>query len=201
MKSALLPALVPALLALAAAAPAAAQVGALGAPGDGPLDISANDLEVFDQENRVVYSGDVNAIRGTARLRADRIEVFFLPGGGTGFGAVQRMRATGDVFYVTATEIARADEGIYEIADERIVLTGDVVLTQGCNVSTGQRLTANLATGVSELAGATGQAGETRVRSVFFPDGEEEEGAEPVVREDCPVPEIPGDGPQPFEDG
>lgn len=193
-KIALAAALAGAGLALAPAS-ALAQAGALTPPGDGPLDVSANDLEVFDQQNRVVYSGDVNATRGQARLRADRIEVFFEPGTGSGFGEVHRMVATGDVYYVTPTEVARANEGIYDIQAGTIVMTGNVILTQGCNVSTGQRLTANLETGVSELGGGS-QSGQ-RVRSVFYPDQENQPRA--VQGQDCPVPQVPGAGPQPFE--
>lgn len=182
---------------LAAPQAARAQAGALTPPGEGPLDVSADDLEVFDQENRVVYSGDVNAVRGQARLRADRVEVFFEPrrGTGTGFGALRRLEARGDVYYVTPTEVARADFAVYDFEADQIVMTGEVVLTQGCNVSTGQRLVADLETGVSELAGSA-ETGD-RVRSVFFPDEDTEAPAAEV--EDCPRPEIPGQGHQPFE--
>lgn len=191
-----------AVLALAAsslfAAPAAlAQTGAISPPGDGPLDISADDLDVFDRENRIVYSGDVNAVRGDTRLRADRIEVFFEPAAGAGFGSVTRMHATGEVFYVTPTEVIRADRGVYDFSEGQIVLTGGVVLTQGCNVSTGERLTANLDTGVSQLAGSEEEG--QRVRSVFFPERDGE--APAVAVEDCPSPAIPGEGPQPFQEG
>jgi len=180
---------------LSGSASAHAQAGALTPPGDGPLDVSADDLEVFDQENRVVYSGDVNAVRGEARLRADRIEVFFQPREGAGFGEVTRMVATGNVFYVTPSEVARANSGTYDLDDNTIMMTGQVVLTQGCNVSTGERLTANLDTGVSELAGS-GETGD-RVRSVFFP--EEDRQAPAAEVQDCPRPDVPGEGPRPFE--
>ncbi|MCW5724354.1 MAG: hypothetical protein KIS81_05295 [Maricaulaceae bacterium] len=136
-----------------------------------PLDVGADRSEVFDAERRVVYSGDVDAIQGDVRLRADRVEVFFGPGAaGSGWGEVVRLVATGDVFYVTPREIIRADRGVYEIASETITMTGDVVLTQGCNVSTGARLVVNIGEGRSQLIG--GQAEGQRVRSVFF-TGEE----------------------------
>ncbi|TGY88921.1 LPS ABC transporter substrate-binding protein LptA [Marinicauda algicola] len=197
MKSAVLAAaLAGVALSLSGAAGAEAQAGALTPPGEGPLDVSADDLDVFDRENRIVYSGDVNAVRGDTRLRADRVEVFFEPAEGAGFGAVTRMEASGDVYYVTPTEVIRGDRGVYDFVAGEIVLSGNVVLTQGCNVSTGSRLVANLETGVSQLAGAEG--GE-RVRSVFFPDRDTQAPAAQV--EDCPRPEIPGEGPEPFVEG
>lgn len=187
-----------AISTLLAAPSALAQAGAISPPGEGPLDVSADDLDVFDRENRIVYSGDVNAVRGNTRLRADRIEVFFEPAQGGGFGSVTRLVADGEVFYVTPAEVIRGDRGVYDFVAGEIVLTGDVVLTQGCNVSTGSQLTANLDTGVSQLAGSQDDAGE-RVRSVFFPGRDGETAA--VEVEDCPQPAIPGEGPEPFGGG
>ena len=53
------------------AAPALAQIGTQG----GPMDITAEHLEVFDTERRAVFSGDVDAAQGDANLRSDRLEV------------------------------------------------------------------------------------------------------------------------------
>ena len=175
-----------------AAAPGWAQ--APGAPMDeGPLDESADDLQVFEADGRAVYSGDVNAVRGGARLRADRVTVFFSDADGGRFDSVSRLIAEGEVYYVTEAEIAHGEQGVYDVEADTITLTGDVVLTQGCNVSTGARLVADLTTGVSRLDGQGG--GDGRVRSVFF--SEEDEGEAP---RDCPRPEVPGDPPRDFED-
>lgn len=165
--------------------------------GEGPIDISADNFEVFDQENRMVYSGDVNAVRGTTRIRADQIVVYFQPQDGPGFGPISRLSASGDVFYVTPTEVIRANQGTYDVASEIITMVGEVTLTQGCNVSTGYRLEANLQTGIAELVGSNQNNG-GRVRSVFFPD-EEGESGQVTPAQDCPQPRIPGNGPRPFE--
>ena len=181
--------LLAAAAALALTAPLSAQERA--APGEGPLDISADRGEVFDAEGRVVYSGDANVVRGGTRLRADRVEAFFSRADGGGFSDLQRIVAVGEVFYVTEREIARGDRGVYDLTEGRIVLTGSVVLTQGCNVSTGERLEVDLDGGAARL---TGGGENQRVRSVFFDD---EAGGEEA--RDCPPPTIPGDGPVPFE--
>jgi lipopolysaccharide export system protein LptA len=186
-----------ALAVLTLGAAAGAQTPA-AAPGEGPIDISADRGEVFDREGRLVYEGDVNVIRGATRLRADRIEAFFTRREGGGFGPVQRIVATGEVFYVTLAEIARGDEGVYDLDAGTVTLTGSVVLTQGCNVSTGERLVAQIDGGAARLSGGNGDDGAGRVRSVFFENPEEEDGAVPEPSE-CPLPEIPGDGPRPFE--
>ncbi len=170
------------------------------APATGPLDISAENFEGFEREGRLVYEGDVNAVRGDTRLRADRLEVFFSRREGGGFGPIQRILAYGEVFYITGAEIARGDSGVYDLEAETITLEGSVVLTQGCNVSTGERLVADLDGGAARLSGG-GSGDNERVRSVFFEDPGQE-GATPSPGE-CAPPEIPGDGPQAFdgEDG
>ncbi len=180
------------LAALALGAPAMGQA----APGEGPLDISADSGEVFDTEGRLVYTGDVNVVRGGTRLRADRVEAFFDRTQGGGFRDLQRIVAEGEVFYVTASEIARGNRGVYDLVTGQITLTGDVVLTQGCNVSTGQRLVADLEGGSARLTGAEGEGQDQRVRSVFFDTPDDQ----PAEARDCPQPTIPGEGPRAFDD-
>lgn len=157
----------------------------------GPLDISGRNSELLDPEGRLVYWGDVNMIRGDERLRADRVEAYFdrRPGG---TGQLLRVEATGEVFYVRPGEVARGDRGIYDLEAGTITLIGSVVLTQGCNVSTGDRLDADLDGGMARLSSGEGN----RVRSIFFtgPEAEQASG-------DCPLPAVPGDGPRPFPDG
>lgn len=180
------------LAAVTAAAVLAAPAGFAQerAPGEGPLDISADRGEVFDAEGRVVYTGDANVVRGGTRLRADRIEAFFTRTGNGGFSDLQRILAEGEVFYVTEREIARGDQGVYDLVEGVITLTGSVVLTQGCNVSTGERLIVNIDSGAAQLSGG----GENqRVRSVFFDDDAT------ASQDDCPPPTIPGRGPVAFE--
>jgi lipopolysaccharide export system protein LptA len=158
---------------------------------EGPLDISARNSEMLDPQGRLVYWGDVNLIRGDERLRADRVEAQFDRRPGGGMGALLRVTATGDVFYVRPGEVARGDSGVYDLEAGTITLVGSVVLTQGCNVSTGDRLEADLEGGVARLS--SGEGG--RVRSIFFTGPEAEQGS------DCPLPAVPGDGPRPFPDG
>lgn len=153
------------------------------------VDISSDDQEILDQQDQVRFIGNVNAIRGDTRLRADEAEAHIARNPQTGQRRIERITARGDVFYVTATETARGDSAVYTLTDEVVVLTGAVVLTQGCNVSTGQELVINLQTGISRLTGGNG-----RVRSLFF---SQEEG-QAVDTDDCPAPPVPGPEPREY---
>lgn len=155
------------------------------------LDISSDDQEILDQDNRIRFIGNVNAIRGETRLRADEAEATIARNPDTGQRRIEQITARGDVFYVTATETARGDRAVYTLSNEVVVLTGSVVLTQGCNVSTGEELVINMQTGISRLTGGNG-----RVRSLFFSQGEEA----PVSAEDCPAPVVPGPEPERYRE-
>ncbi|MAL11226.1 MAG: OstA family protein [Maricaulis sp.] len=156
--------------ALTAAPVAEAQIGRSG----GPLDVQARQMDVFDEEGRILLRGEVDVIQGDTRLAADEIEIFYTPGGGGatsgGFGDIRNIVATGNVFYVTPLERARGNRGVYEAETDTVTLTGDVVLTRCENVITTTRFVTNLTTGNSSF---DGQESGGRVRAVLFNEDEQ----------------------------
>lgn len=156
------------LLLAGLAGPAFAQIG----DSSLPLDIEADHVDVYDAERRIVWRGNVNAVQGTSSIRAQQIDVFYTgQGEGTaGWGDIDRIVATDDVYYITPTQRARGQRGVYTLADETIVLTGDVVITQGENVITTTRFVTNLETGNSSWE--SGEGG--RVRAVLQTRRDEE---------------------------
>jgi lipopolysaccharide export system protein LptA len=132
-----------------------------------PLDIEAETFEVLDAERHIVWLGNVHVVQGDSSLQADRMDVYYTgEGPGGGWGDIDRIVATDNVFYITPAQRARGDRGVYELAEEVITLTGDVVITQGDNVITTTRFVNNLTTGNSNFGEAgTGE----RVRMVLQP--------------------------------
>lgn len=142
--------------------------------GGGPIAIGADRLEVIDAERVSIWSGRAEATQGENRLRADVIRAFNAPrrGGGEGAqmgGEIERMVASGNVYFVTPLQVIRGDEAIYTAASDTIVVTGDVILAQGENVLTGSRLTVEVSSGRATMDGAPTESGR-RVRGVFYPD-------------------------------
>ena len=162
-----------------AASPAAAQIGVEG----GPMDIRAERMETIDADATVLLIGAVDILQGRSRLRADRVEVIYTAGeDGTDWSEIQRINADGNVYYVTPEEVARGDRAVYELSEDTITMTGEVVVTRCEDVITGDRLVMNITTGdsvfTSEAAGADAPAG-SRVRLVLFPAEENGEDASP----------------------
>ena len=142
-------------------------------PGGGPIDIAADTLSVDNQAKTQTWAGNVEALQGTNRLRADRVTVFHGNAAGRGDGAgpnaamgdIDRLEANGNVYFVSPTQVVRGDTAVYTRAADTLVVTGDVVLTQGQNVLKGSRLVVHVGAGR-----ATMDEGPGRVRGVFYPE-------------------------------
>ena len=159
-------------LALLAGQPALAQ--RLGPNADGPVDITADELEVQNKACISIWRGRAEALQGEARIRADVLRAVFTPkpgaAGATGTGAcgdLIRMEAEGSVYYVTSKDQrVRGDAAVYDASAETVTMTGDVVAVQGQNVLRGTRMIFNTQTGEGHMVGG---GGANRPRGVFYP--------------------------------
>ena len=162
-----------AFLAAVLAGPAAAQ---LATNSNAPVDITADELETQNNACTSIWRGHAEALQDNARLRADVLTADFeLKGNGgksgaSGCGNLVRMKADGSVYYVTPTQKVHGDNAVYEAASDTLVVTGDVVATQGQNVLRGTRMVFNTTTGQGHMEGAAkGRNKGDRPRGVFYP--------------------------------
>ena len=129
-----------------------------------PIEITADSLEVKQNEQLAVFRGHVDAVQGKMRLTANEVWVRYRPeSGGESQGTISRINATGGVRFATPNETASGDAGVYDVDAQVITLTGSVVLSQGGNVIRGENLVLNLATGQSKIESTQ------RVRGLFQP--------------------------------
>lgn len=153
--------------------------GAQLAPGGGPIAYSADEQEYLDAQRVLHLRGRVELLQEPNRLRSNVMSLHFAarnPGArntefGSNLGDLERIEATGEVYFVTPTETVRGDRAVYTVNDDTIVVTGDVIVTRGPNVMTGSRLTVQIEAGRSTMDGVPTPAGR-RVRGVFYPDSE-----------------------------
>lgn len=106
--------------------------------------------------------GRAEVTQGQNRLRADSIVGTNAEGQN-----ISTVTATGNVYYVTPNETIRGDRAVYTVSNATIIVTGDVILTQGKNVLTGGRLSYNIDTGQTDMAAG----GNGRIQGVFYPQG------------------------------
>lgn len=159
------------LAALLLAAPATAQglgTSALrGLDRNAPIDVDADRIEVLDDQNQALFSGQVRVRQSSLTLESNRIKVAYSRQGDSD-PEIQRLDADGDVRLATPSERATARFGIYDVERRILTMIGNVVLTQGTTKVQGNRLVINLESGRTTLDGSStgGQTG-SRVTGRF----------------------------------
>ena len=149
----------------AAAAPSA--VTTLGLGSTQPIAVNADSFLADLNNNTGTYKGNVIVTQGEVRLHADEVTVH-APG-----GRASRMEANGHVVVDSPSGQAVGDSGVYDVPEQTIRLTGNVVLTKDANVMRGNALEVSMATGLARLtanpAGATPGQPAGRVQGLFIP--------------------------------
>lgn len=174
---------------------ATAQI-ATGPNHDGPIDITADTLDKYDDQHLVIYTGNVEAVQNGARLVCDVLNLYFAPAApapgqpgqpaqpapkqpannstataDAGFGQLEHAVADGHVFYVTQTQTARGEHAVYEAEPDTITMTGHVVVVQGQNVLKGDKMVIQVKSGHTQVfSDAVGRNKPDRVRGVFYND-------------------------------
>ena len=78
-----------------------------------------------------------------------------------------RLEAAGPVTVVSKTQVATGDSGIYDKAQDKVFLIGHVTLSDGQNVTKGDKLTYDLKSGQATIDTNGGKSG--RVHGQFTP--------------------------------
>lgn len=143
-----------------------------------PITVDAAKLEYFDKDQKLVYSGGVVATQGESTMRASVMVVFLArPDEPASLqadtGRIRRIEAAGPVTVTQVDQVGTGDSGLYDKAENKVYLIGNVVLSQGPNVTKGERnskLVYDLDTGYAQVIGG-------RVNSIFTPGSSDEKAA------------------------
>jgi lipopolysaccharide export system protein LptA len=142
------------LLAIAAAL-ACGAIGTPAAESDkqaDPVYITAEHLLADTAGHWAEFSGDVQAVQGATKIRAERLKVYYhrqddasqkaqAAGSDSGAGQIERIEASGRVSIHFDQRVAESDEARYTAADRILVLTGRPArVTEGANTVSGGRI-------------------------------------------------------------
>lgn len=164
-----------------------------------PIKIDADRLEVFDKDNRAVFIGNVVAIQGESTLKATTLTVFYernstqgssqqasagQPGAQQGGTSIRRLEAKGPVTVISKDQVATGDNGVFDRVANVVTLTGNVALSNGGNVTKGDKLTYDLNRGEAKVETTPGG----RVKGLFVPGSVNDGAAAPKPPKPNPAP-------------
>ena len=144
-----------------------------------PISIDADKLVYYDKEHKAVYSGNVVVIQGDTKMTCTAMTVFLDHAptqgakpttdgqpGPTADSGVKRLEAAGPVTVISKTQVATGDNGSYDKGEGKVWLIGHVTLSDGQNVTKGDKLTYDLKTAEATVDTS---AKSSRVHGQFVP--------------------------------
>lgn len=156
-----------------------------GGNSKAPINIEADKLVYFEKELKAIYSGNVVATQGDSKLTCSSLTIFMeksAPADAKAPAAepakdaasaeaptssrLRHMDCAGPVTMLSKTQTATGDSGSYDKPRNQVVLSGHVTLSDGKNVTKGDKLVYDMTTGQ-----ATVQTGSSspRVSGQFLP--------------------------------
>ncbi len=102
-----------------------------------PIEITARQLEVLQQQRQSIFTGDVVAKQGDMTLYADKLIVFFQKNQ----DQIERLDAIGAVRVLQLDRVATAGKAVFHHLEETLVLIGNAEVTQGKNKISGDVIT------------------------------------------------------------
>lgn len=118
-----------------------------------PIEVSADRLEVRNEDSVAVFRGSVRVRQGEVTMTAAELQVTYASDSSA--GAIDRLQAIGDVIITNGKDTAQADRANYDIASGQVVMTGDVMLLQCRNAISGPLLRIDLESGTANMEGPT----------------------------------------------
>lgn len=115
-----------------------------------PIEVSSDSLTVNQDDGSAVFEGNVVVVQGDLRLSAGEIRIEYSEGEPR---VIDQLVASGGVTLVRGAEAAEAAEAVYSIDGQSVVMTGDVLLTQGQSAISGDRLVVDLRNGTGVVEG------------------------------------------------
>lgn len=149
-----------------------------------PIAIDSDRLDVYDKEGRAVFTGNVVAVQGETTMKCTVMSVLYennraggektasaggVVGGGLGESAIRKIDCSGPVTITTKTQTATGDRAEFDRVVNKVFLIGNAALSDGPNVTRGERVAYDLGTGVANVEGG-------RVRALIVPGTKDKDG-------------------------
>ncbi len=147
----------------------------------GPIEITSDRLDAYNEKKMVVFSGNVVATQQDKTIHADTLNIIYKKEPGpqakkkpeTAGGELDRIEAVGNVRIIQQNRVVTGEKAVYFQNEQKIIVTGDPVLKEGDNVIKGDRVVVLL----EENKGIVESSKQKRVTAVINPPEHDKEKA------------------------
>jgi lipopolysaccharide export system protein LptA len=151
---------------------------------DEPMEITSNRMEAFNEKKIVVFSGSAKATQGNKVLKADQLILYYTKEKETDkknksgtietekTGDLEKVEAKGNVSLTQGEKVATGDEATYYRDSAKIIMTGNAVLNEGKNSIKGDRVIVFL----NENRGIVESNTKKQVKAIIYPQEKKKAG-------------------------
>ncbi len=143
-----------------------------------PVQVTSDSLAVDQSGGIANFEGNVVVTQGDMVIKSAKARVENKADG----SGVDKIYFTGPVTFHSPTEAAASDGAVYTVDSGEVVMTGNVLLTQGKTTIAGQKLVYDLQKGTGQMQG--------RVQTTFIPksakDGKDGKGGKTGTKPPAP---------------
>ncbi|QIE47536.1 lipopolysaccharide transport periplasmic protein LptA [Pseudohalocynthiibacter aestuariivivens] len=126
-----------------------------------PVEVTADKLDVDQNDGTAIFTGNVLIGQGQMRLSAPWVLVVYLEDR----SGIERLRAKGGVTLVSGEDAAEAVQADYNVQTGMIEMAGNVLLVQGLSALTADKMFVDTVAGTARMNG--------RVKTVLQPEAKE----------------------------
>ncbi len=144
-------------------------ISPIQAKDDSTIEITADEMEWDDANNKAYANGNASAVQGNRVLKANNLIAKMKKqklDDGSITNTIHTIDANGNVYFSRKGEEAYSNIGVYNVIDEIIILTGNVRVAKGEDLIYGDRLEINLKNGKSKIIS---KENNKRVKMKFTP--------------------------------
>lgn len=155
----------PAFSAMAQDTADPAGFGGLAGQAGEQVNVTADNLEITEDDNTALFTGNVTITQGTMQMFAQRVDVLYGEGGPSDL--VEFTASGGRVHMAMADQTIDGDRAVYDFTLRILTFTGNVVVNNASGTVNADRLVIDTRAGTSSFSGGPAQGG--RVTSTFTP--------------------------------
>ncbi len=114
-----------------------------------PIEVTADNLDVNQNDSTAVFTGNVVIGQGTMRLSAPRVLVIYLEDE----SGIESLKASGGVTLISGEDAAEASTADYNLETGLIAMQGNVLLLQGPSAVAAEQMTVDTRSGTANMSG------------------------------------------------
>ena len=119
---------------------------------NGAIEVSSDSLKIDSKDGIATFDGNVEININEIILKAQKVTVKYTIDKNSK-QEITEITAINDVFFISNEDTTKADRALYNLSDNTIKLSGNIVINQGRTIFSGDKLSIDLDTGKGTISG------------------------------------------------